>query len=245
MTASEDVLMALAKLSDGDLRRALNALETLVLSLPKGQAIAEGDIRIFASERQIRYDANEDEHYDTISAFIKSMRGGDPDAALYWMAKMLAGGEDPRFIARRMIIFASEDVGLADPRALSLAVSCQQACEFVGLPECQLNLAHVVVFLATSPKSNSTTMAIGAASRSIRENGMQSVPLWLKDSHTKLNKSLGQGKGYKYNHEYSDAVTGQEYMESPEVFYHPKESGLEIRIKERLEHWRKLKKDKS
>ena len=244
MTASEDVLLGLAKISDGDLRRALNALETLVLSLPKGQSISEDDIRIFASERQIRYDANEDEHYDTASAFIKSMRGGDPDAALYWMAKMLAGGEDPRFIARRLIIFASEDVGLADSRALPLAVSCQQACQFVGLPECQLNLAHVVVFLATSPKSNSTTMAIGAASRSIRENGMQSVPLWLKDSHTKLNKSLGQGKGYKYSHEYSDAVTGQEYMESPEVFYHPKDAGLEIRIKERLEHWRKLKKDK-
>jgi putative ATPase len=243
MSASNDVLGALARISDGDLRRALNALETLVLSLSKGREITEDDIRVFASERQIRYDANEDEHYDTASAFIKSMRGGDPDAALYWMAKMLAGGEDPRFIARRMIIFASEDVGLADPRALPLAVACQQACEFVGLPECRLNLAHVVVFLATCPKSNSTTMAIGAASASIREKGMQNVPLWLKDSHTKLNKSLGQGKGYLYSHDFPEAISGQEYLENPEVFYHPKEAGLETRIKERLDRWRKLKKD--
>lgn len=241
MSASDDVLGLLARISDGDLRRALNALETLVLSLPKGQAITEDDIRIFASERQIRYDANEDEHYDTASAFIKSMRGGDPDAALYWMAKMLAGGEDPRFIARRMIIFASEDVGLADPRALPMAVACQQACEFVGLPECRLNLAHVVVFLATCPKSNSTTMAISRAAASIREKGMQSVPLWLKDSHTALNKSLGQGEGYLYSHDFPEAISGQDYMENPEVFYHPKEAGLETRIKERLERWRRTR----
>ncbi len=244
MTATKDVLMDLARISDGDLRRALNALETLVLSLPRGRAITVDDIRIFAAERQIRYDANEDEHYDTASAFIKSMRGSDPDAALYWLAKMLEGGEDPRFIARRMVIFASEDVGMADPRALPMAVACQQACDFVGLPECQLNLSHVVVFLATCPKSNSTTVALGAAKRSIRENGMQSVPLWLRDSHTKLNKSIGQGKGYLYSHDYPDGISGQEYLEKPEVYYHPKEAGLEIRIKERLEYWRKLKKQR-
>ena len=241
MSADDTVLLALARLSDGDLRRGLNALETLVLSLSAGKVISLEDVKIFASERQIRYDADEDEHYDTASAFIKSLRGGDPDAALYWMAKMLAGGEDPRFIARRMIIFASEDVGLADPRALPLAVACQQACEFVGLPECRLNLAHVAVFLATCPKSNSTTAAIAAASASIRDNGMQSVPLWLKDSSTKLNKSLGQGKGYLYSHEFPEAISGQDYMEHPEVFYHPQEAGLEGRIKERLQHWRELK----
>ena len=195
VTARPEVLRGLARLSDGDLRRALNALETIVLSLPAGKEMSAEDISLFASERQIRYDANEDEHYDTASAFIKSMRGGDPDAALYWLAKMLAGGEDPRFIARRMVIFASEDVGLADPRALPMAVACHQACEFVGLPECQLNLAHVVVFLATCPKSNSTTEAIGRARKSIREKGMQPVPLWLREYHTSLNKSLGQGQG--------------------------------------------------
>lgn len=242
MTASREVLLSLARISDGDLRRALNALETLVLSLSMGQTITEEDIKVFASERQIRYDANEDEHYDTISAYIKSMRGGDPDAALYWLAKMLSGGEDPRFIARRMVIFASEDVGLADPRALPMAVACQQACDFVGLPECQLNLSHVTVFLATCPKSNSTTIAISKAMSSIKNKGMQSVPLWLRDAHTSLNKSLGQGKGYQYSHDYPEAISGQEYMEDPEVFYHPKEAGLEIRIKERLEQWRKLKK---
>lgn len=241
MTASREVLLSLARISDGDLRRALNALETLVLSLSMGQTITEEDIKVFASERQIRYDANEDEHYDTISAYIKSMRGGDPDAALYWLAKMLSGGEDPRFIARRMVIFASEDVGLADPRALPMAVACQQACDFVGLPECQLNLSHVTVFLATCPKSNSTTIAISKAMSSIKNKGMQNVPLWLRDAHTSLNKSLGQGKGYQYSHDYPEGISGQEYMEDPEIFYNPKEAGLEIRIKERLEHWRKLK----
>jgi putative ATPase len=158
---------------------------------------------------------------------------------------MLSGGEDPRFIARRMVIFASEDVGLADPRALPMAVACQQACEFVGLPECRLNLAHVTVFLATSPKSNSTTLAIGEAMRSIREKGMQPVPLWLRDSHTSLNKSLGQGEAYLYSHEFPEAISGQDYMEHPEVFYHPKEAGLETRIKERMEYWRKVKRQRT
>jgi putative ATPase len=172
------------------------------------------------------------------------MRGGDPDASLYWLAKMLSGGEDPRFIARRLVIFASEDIGLADPRALPMAVACHQACEFVGLPECRLNLSHVTVFLATCPKSNSTTIAIGKAMASIKEKGMQSVPLWLRDAHTSLNKSLGQGKGYQYSHDFPEGISGQEFMENPEQFYTPKEAGLEIRIKERLEQWKKLKRDK-
>ena len=137
-------------MSDGDSRRAFNALEVVALGLNVGKTIDEGDIAVFANERQIRYDADEDVHYDTISAFIKSMRGSNPDAALYWLAKMLAGGEDPRFIARRLIIFASEDVGLADVHALPLATATQQACEFVGLPECEINLAHCVVYLATA-----------------------------------------------------------------------------------------------
>jgi putative ATPase len=198
-----------------------------------------GDLEAFAKERQIRYDANEDEHYDTASAFIKSMRGSDPDAALYWLAKMLSGGEDPRFIARRLVIFASEDVGLADPRALPLAVACKEACAFVGLPECELNLAHVTVFMATCPKSNSTTIAIGRAKASIREKGMQAVPLWLRDSHTKFNKSLGHGKDYKYSHDFPEADSGQTYMERPEIFYEPKAAGLEGRIKEWLSLRRK------
>jgi putative ATPase len=249
MRAGDAVLHALARLSDGDLRRALNALETLVLSMPKrpaadgagGSLILEEDVRKFASERQIRYDANEDEHYDTASAFIKSMRGSDPDAALYWLAKMLSGGEDPRFIARRLVIFASEDVGLADPRALPMAIACKEACEFVGLPECQLNLAHVTVFLATCPKSNSTTLAIGKAMQSIKSKGMQSVPLWLRDAHTALNKSLGQGEGYQYSHDFPEGISGQAFMETTEQFYFPKEAGVETRIKERLEYLKQLR----
>ena len=241
MTAEEGVFRQLALLSDGDLRRALNALETLVLSLPKERAITVEDVRQFATERQIRYDAGEDEHYDTASAFIKSMRGGDPDAAIYWLAKMLLGGEDPRFIARRLVIFASEDVGLADSRALPLAVACKEACEFVGLPECQLNLAHVTLFMATCPKSNSATLAIGKATRSIHEKGLQAVPLWLRDAHTALNKSLGQGKGYQYSHEFSEAISGQAFMELPEVFYTPIRAGAEEHIAERLDRWKELR----
>ncbi|NDV61973.1 replication-associated recombination protein A [Puniceicoccales bacterium CK1056] len=240
--ADDDILGRLARMSDGDLRRALNSLETIVLSLDKpggDRQIEQEDLEAFASERQIRYDANEDEHYDTASAFIKSMRGSDPDASLYWLAKMLSGGEDPRFIARRLVIFASEDVGLADPRALPMAVACKSACEFVGLPECQLNLAHVTVFLATCPKSNSTTIAIGNAMKSIKEKGMQPVPLWLKDAHTKFNKSLGHGKDYKYSHDFPEANSGQEFMENPEQFYFPKDAGLESRIKEHLEKRRR------
>jgi len=246
VTADREVLVQLARMSDGDLRRALGALETIVLGLdapgeeerPLDRILPE-DVQRFAEERQIRYDAGEDEHYDTVSAFIKSMRGGDPDAALYWLAKMLSGGEDPRFIARRMVIFASEDIGLADPRALPMAVACKEACEFVGLPECELNLAHVVVFLATAPKSNSTTMAIARAKASIRDKGLQPVPLRLRDAHTKLNKSLGHGKGYVYSHDKPDTATGQQYMESPEVYYEPLDSGLESRIKERIEQRRR------
>lgn len=248
VTASEAVLGTLARMSEGDLRRALNALETVALGLGEGsgdaagtRAITEAEVRRFAEERQIRYDAGEDEHYDTASALIKSLRGGDPDAALYWMARMLLGGEDPRFMARRLVIFASEDVGLADPRALPLAVAAKEACEFVGLPECELNLAHVCVFLACCPKSNSTTLALGRAKASIREKGTQPVPGWLRDSHTQLNRSLGHGEGYRYSHEWEEAISGQEYMVKPERFYEPTEAGVEARIAERLAHWRALK----
>ncbi|MCC5834546.1 MAG: replication-associated recombination protein A [Opitutales bacterium] len=242
MRAEPEVLRQLARMSDGDLRRALNALETLALSLSQGSELKESDLEAFAKERHIRYDANEDEHYDTASAFIKSMRGSDPDAALYWLGKMLKGGEDPRFIARRLVIFASEDVGLADPRALPLAVATFQACDLVGLPECQLNLAHCVTFLATTVKSNSTTEAIGRVFKSIERDGLQGIPLWLRDAHTKTNKSLGHGDGYLYSHEFPEGVSGQDYMTEPKSFYQPKSSGAEERIRERLKHLKELKK---
>ena len=142
-------------------------------ALPEGSTVTEDEVAGFCRERSIRYDRDEDEHYDTASAFIKSMRGNDPDAALYWLAKMLAGGEDPRFIARRLVIFASEDVGMADSRALLMADAAFRACETIGLPECELNLAHVVIFLATCPKSNSATLAIGRAKRALSEKPVQ------------------------------------------------------------------------
>ena len=238
---NDHVLEGVTLLCDGDLRRALNALETLVVSQPEGAKITENELKVFASERQIRYDANEDEHYDTISAFIKSIRGGNPDAALYWMAKMLAGGEDPRYIARRLVILASEDVGLADPQALPLAVAAFQACEFIGLPECEHNLAHAVIYLATVPKSNSACLALGEAKKSIKEKAIQPVPLWLRDSSTKTNRAWGHAHDYRYSHEYSESISGQEYMEKPLTFYQPKTEGAEEVIAVRLERWKSLK----
>ncbi len=237
----DDVLTGLARLCDGDLRRALNALETLVMSQPLGSAVTQDALAGFARERQIRYDKGEDEHYDTASAFIKSVRGGDPDAALYWLAKMLAGGEDPRFIARRLVIAASEDIGLADSRALPVAVAAFQACELVGLPECELNLAHATLFLSTCPKSNSATLGLAAARGAIAKGPVQPVPLWIRDGHTKLNRSLGQGAGYQYSHDFPEAISGQEYMSEPLSLYTPQGAGAEAAIAERLGRWKQLK----
>ena len=239
--ASRSALVGLAKLSDGDLRRGLNALEVVALGLEIGEEISADAISVFASERQIRYDSDEDEHYDTISAFIKSMRGGSPDAALYWLAKMLAGGEDPRFIGRRLIIFASEDVGLADSSALSLATATQQACEFVGLPQCEINLAHCVVYMATAPKSNSSYVALGGAKAAITDRPIQEVPIWLKDSGGAASKQLGHSRDYEYSHSVPENVTGQDYMIEPLCFYRAKRVGAESEIVARLDRWKSLK----
>lgn len=239
--ADDTILESLAALCDGDLRRALNALEVLVMSLPRNSEITSDQLEIFARERRIRYDADEDEHYDTISAFIKSVRGGDPDAAMYWLAKMLSGGEDPRFIARRLVILASEDVGLADSRALPLAVAAHHACDFVGLPECELNLAHATLFLATSPKSNSATMALGAAKAAIASGAVQEVPVALRDKGGQASKRMGHGKGYEYSHEFPEGITGQDYLEKPLKLYTPGTAGAEAAIAERLARWRALK----
>ena len=241
LRADPEALAGLAKLCDGDLRRALNALEVIAFGREPGQTIDHEAIGVFAAERQIRYDADEDEHYDTISAFIKSMRGGDPDAALYWLAKMMAGGEDPRFVARRLVIFASEDVGLADGKALPLAVATQHACEFVGLPECEINLSHCVAYLAAAPKSNSSYVAFGKAKAAIAAGPVQEVPLWLKDKGGKASKMLGHGAGYNYSHGFAENISGQDYMETPMVFLEPKRVGEETAIGERLARWAKLK----
>lgn len=242
-TANFKVFEALASFAGGDLRRALNSLETLVLSQPLGAHIDVAAVEIFAQERQIRYDRDEDEHYDHVSAMIKSIRGSDPDAALYWAFKMLKGGEDPRFIARRLVILSSEDIGLANSNALSVAVNAFDACEKVGLPECEYNLAHAILYLSTSPKSNSTTRAMHTVKKTLQEAPVQEVPLWLRDAHTKTSKALGHGKGYLYSHEFPSGISGQEYMLEPHTFYEPGGSGAEAAIAQRLQHLKQLKTD--
>ncbi len=242
-TASDEVLTDLAVLCDGDLRRALNALEVIVLGLPAGSEVTPAELEVFARERRIRYDADEDEHYDTISAFIKSCRGSDPDAAMYWLAKMLAGGEDPRFIARRLVILASEDVGLADPLALPMAVAAHHACDFIGLPEAELTLAHATLHIACAPKSNSATMALAAAHAALKSAPVQPVPLPLRDKSGAASKQNNHGKGYRYSHDYAENISGQDYLEKPLHLYEPKQSGFEAKTAERLARWKQLKAD--
>ena len=241
VTADASILRTLARMAEGDMRRALNALETLVSGHPMYTPLAAEELASFAHDRHLRYDAGEDEHYDTASAFIKSIRGSDPDAAMYWLAVMLEGGEDPRFIARRLVILASEDIGLADSRAITVAIAVQQACDFVGMPECALNLAHGVLFLATCPKSNSATMALAAAQSAVKTATRQPVPMHLRDAHTKLNKSLGQGAGYLYSHEFPEGISGQTYLTTPVQLYTPGVNGAEAAIGERLAHWQQLR----
>ena len=242
--ADKVILEQIALLAEGDLRRGYNFLETIVEALPVGAKLTDQELVVFSRERNIRYDRDEDEHYDTASAFIKSMRGNDPDAALYWLAKMLAGGEDPRFIARRLVIFASEDVGLADSRALLLADAAFRACEIIGLPECELNLVHVTIFLATCPKSNSSTLAIGKAKRAIREKSLQSIPSAIRDRHgrNKKNRS-GNENFYLYSHDFPENVSGQDYLDEQLELYSPKNSGAEVAIGERLSLWKSMRKD--
>lgn len=244
ITATDEALRSVAVLGDGDLRRSLNALETMVLSQPIGGSLDERALEVFARERQIRYDADEDEHYDTISAFIKSVRGSNPDAALYWLFKMLAGGEDPRFIARRLMILASEDVGMADSRGITVAVAAAEACEKVGLPECEYHLAHATVFLATASKSNAVTLAMFKVKQAIAKGPLQRVPLHLRDANTKVNKSFGHGADYLYSHEFDENISGQEFMEIPMEFYEPKNVGAEAAVSERLERWKALKSER-
>ena len=241
--AEKKALARMALLAEGDLRRAYNFLETIVEALPLGGKVTEKEVSVFARERNIYYDRDEDEHYDTASAFIKSMRGNDPDASLYWLAKMLAGGEDPRFIARRLVIFASEDVGLADSRALLLADAGFRACETIGLPECELNLAHVTLFLATCPKSNSSTLALGSAKRAIREHRVQRVPPSIRDKHGRNKKFRDEKEEtYLYSHDFPENVSGQDYLGKHLELYVPKDSGAEGAIGERLAGWKTLRR---
>ena len=230
----------LADIAGGDARNALNAIELGILTTPRSK---DGKIHItidVASEciqkRVVRYDKSGDNHYDTISAFIKSMRGSDPDAAVYYLAKMLYAGEDIKFIARRIMICASEDVGNADPQALTVAVSAAQAVERVGMPEAQIILSQAVLYVATAPKSNSACNAIFAAMENVR-NQKTTVPSHLQDSHYKGSVDLGHGIGYKYAHDFPNHYVKQQYLPDEiqdSVFYEPSDMGYEKKIKEHL-----------
>jgi putative ATPase len=238
--ADEDAITFLAEASNGDGRKALNALEIGVLTTPKDKngvvhftmAVATESIQ----KKQVQYDRDGDAHYDTASAFIKSMRGSDPDATLYWMAKMLYAGEDPRFIARRICICAAEDVGNADPQALVLATAAMETAEFIGLPEARIPLAQAAVYVACAPKSNAVYMGIENALADVKEKRTQAVPESLKDAHYSGAKKLGHGKDYKYAHDYKGHYVEQEYMPEKKTFYEPTDQGFEAKIKERLKN---------
>jgi putative ATPase len=239
----ENALEFLSTISDGDGRKSLNALEVAVLTTHKSKdgniyitkAIAEESIQ----KKQVNYDGDGDAHYDTASAFIKSMRGSDADAALYWMAKMIYAGEDPRFIARRIVICAAEDVGNADPQALVLANAAFQAAEFIGLPEARIILAQAAVYVACAPKSNAVYLGIDRALADVKEQRTHGVPTHLKDGHYKGAERLGHGAGYKYAHDYPQHYVDQEYMPHEATYYEPTLQGYEAKIKERMD---KLKK---
>jgi len=241
--AEAKALDFLAQICDGDARKALNALEVAALTTPKDIqgtiALNIQTIEESIQKKQVQYDADGDEHYDTASAFIKSMRGSDPDATLYWMAKMIYAGEDARFIARRIVICASEDVGNADPQALVLATSAMQATECVGLPEARIILAQAAVYVACAPKSNAVYLAIDKALADVKEKRIGAVPKHLKDSHYKGSSKLGHGEGYKYPHDYPEHYIAQNYMMHPSTYYEPTAQGYEAKIKERLDKLRK------
>jgi putative ATPase len=243
----EKALNFLAEASDGDARIALNALEVGALTTKPGKdKVINFDLK--AAEESIQkkavvYDKDEDGHYDTISAFIKSMRGSDPDAALYWLAKMLYAGEDPRFIARRIVICASEDVGNADPQALVVANAAFQIAEFVGMPECRIPLAQAVCYIACAPKSNAAYLGIEKAMKDVEEGRTMEVPKHLKDANYRGAEKLGHGAGYKYAHDYKDHYVDQEYIPEKRIYYKPIDSGYEKKIREYLDKLRIPKKD--
>jgi len=240
--AEENALRHLVKIADGDARKALNALEIAVLTTaPDKKGVVHIDLA--AAEQSIQKKAvvydDEDAHYDTISAFIKSMRGSDADAALYWLAKMIHAGEDPRFIARRIVICAAEDVGLADPMALVLANAALQVAEFVGWPEARIPLAETTIYIATANKSNSAYLAIDAALEDVRSGRTLPVPEHLRDTHYKGAERLGHGKGYEYAHDHPGHFVAQDYLGADRRYYEPTEQGVEKKIKERIEQWHK------
>jgi putative ATPase len=245
VTLSAEAEDHLVRLATGDVRKALTALEAAASS---AEAQGAAEIDLATAEKAVdvaavRYDRDGDAHYDVTSAFIKSMRGSDPDAALHWLARMLVAGEDPRFIARRIVIFASEDVGMADPQALLVATAAAQAVQLIGLPECQLNLAQAVVHMATAPKSNTVTTAIGEAIADVRAGKGGAVPAHLRDAHYPGARGLGHGRGYKYPHDDARGVVTQQYIPDDLVgsdYYRPTDHGAERAVNERVPRLRRI-----
>ncbi len=244
-----EIRHAIAEAALGDARRALNSLERAVaLARAKGLAVLDEETLFGAVQQKlVLYDKDADAHYDTISAFIKSLRGSDPDGALYYLAVMLSGGEDPKFIARRLIVFASEDVGNADPRGIELAIAVARAVEFVGLPEARINLAQAVTYLALAPKSNAAYVGINEALAEVERNGAEAPPPHLRDTHYSGAEALGHGVGYVYPHDHGGYV-GQQHL--PEKlrgrrFYRPTQEGVEARLAALLERMRSLRGEES
>ena len=240
--AAPEALQHLATMSDGDARKALNALEIAALTTePNAKGVIHIDLPVAEQSIQrkaIVYDGDGDAHHDTVSAFIKSMRGSDPDAALYWLAKMIEAGEDPRFITRRIVICAAEDVGLADPMALVLAQAAHQAAEFIGWPEARIPIAEATLFIASAHKSNSVIKAIDAALSDVRSGKTLPVPEHLRDGHYAGAKRLGHGEGYAYAHGHPGHFVPQDYLGAMRRYYEPTDQGVERKIKERVEQWR-------
>ena len=240
----EEAMKALVTLANGDARVALNALELATTATKPDQSgvrqITSATIEDAMQQRALIYDRAGDQHYDTISAFIKSVRGSDPDAAIYWLARMVEAGEDPLFIARRLVILAAEDVGMADPQALSVAVATQQAVHFVGMPEGRIPLAEATVYLATAPKSNAAYAAINKASEDVRKTRNDPVPLHLRNAVTGLMRDMGYGKGYKYSHDYEGHFAPMENL-PPSLkgrrYYEPGDQGFEAQVAARLKKW--------
>jgi putative ATPase len=249
--AADEALGFLAGMSGGDARVALNALELAALAAaPDAQgrrAVTLEAAKDAMQRRTLLYDKDREEHYNIISALHKSLRGSDPQAGLYWLGRMLYAGEDPLYVARRLVRFASEDVGLADPQALVVAVAAKEACDFIGMPECDNALAQAAVYLATAPKSNALYTAMGAVKREIEKSGSLPVPLHIRNAPTGLMKDLGYGRGYQYDHDAPEAFAGQEHLPAElagRVFYQPGEFGFEREVRKRLDYWARLRAER-
>ena len=243
-----EAIKFIAEYSSSDARIALNALELAANAVKDSTKKITMELAKEAMQRtHLLYDKKGEEHYNLISAYIKSLRGSDPDAALYWLSRMIASGEDPLFIARRMVILASEDIGNADPMALVVATSAYQGVHFVGLPEAELILAQATTYLACALKSNASYMALARAKGDVEKFGPLPVPLFIRNAPTRLMKELGYSKGYQYDHGFDDGFAAQDHLPEKlhgQIYYEPKKRGYEERIKDRLDNWRKIKKEK-